>query len=157
MRLNTLSASVLAGLALRVRNDGDTIENLQDKLVQLTDTAKGIQARADAEKRPCTTEENTDIQNCLDAFEDTAAEIERREQIQALEARVSSPGMRRGGADGQLSDKATIKDAATPSSERPQPRTRTPRIEAIDDKGKNGFRSFGEFAKAVLISSAKGA
>lgn len=155
MRMNLIMSAL--ALTLRVRNDGDTLEQLQDKLVQFTESAKNVQARADAEKRPCTKEEETEISNLLDAFEDTTAEIERRERINAAQARLNLPTQRRGDETGTITDTATRAAQADPA---PKPRTAqrgTQRIEAIEDKGKNGFRSFGEFAKAVLLSSARGA
>lgn len=157
MRINSLSGALALALCVRVRNDGDTIEQLQQKLIDLTDAAKNVQNRADAEKRLCTKEEETEISNLLDEFEDVSANIERRERILAAQARLNTPAQRRGDETGEITDAATLAAQRQPE---PRPRTAvraTQRIEALDDKGKNGFRSFGEFAKAVLHGSAKGA
>ena len=55
-----------------------TIEELKDKLVDLSEAANGIQARADAEKRQLSDDERKEVDNIMSTFEDTEAEIEKK-------------------------------------------------------------------------------
>jgi HK97 family phage major capsid protein len=145
-------AAALAGV---FANSERTIEELQNKLLSLHETANGIQAKADAENRPLTTEEQNDIDGCFAAFEDTTAEIERRKHLTSLAARLNQPGAPR------TSTVTEEPAAAAPARVGvPTPRTvtqnRTPRVEALEDRNKWGFKSMGEFATAVRNASGRG-
>jgi HK97 family phage major capsid protein len=150
MKLNALSIAVLAGL--RIYNDAVTLDDLQNKLLDLTDQAQNIQARADAESRQLTDDERTQIDNIFATFEDTEGEIDRRKSIDAMKNKMATPNPRR-----VQPDDAPVVDPSNSAAPAAAPR-RTPRIEAgREDTGKWGFRSFGEFLMSVKNGSQKGA
>lgn len=160
MRINALSLAIAA--PVRIRNDNSTLEDLENRLTAVLESAKSIQARADGEKRPCTAEEDLEIRNYMEAFNDTVAEIERRKSLGAMEAHLRTSAQE--AAEGNLPRMANQDPPArvTPPANNREDQLRaarqrsTVRIEAADDKGKHGFRSFGEFAMSVLKASAKG-
>lgn len=151
----TLALSI-AMLGMRA-DSADTLEQLQNRLIELQEEANNIQARADAEKRELTEDEEKEIEQIFAAFERVEADIERREKIDAINAKVGKPGQRRtqpdnppgGGGDGEEEGRRAPAARAG---------TRTTRVEAVirDDRGKWGFRSQAEFFTAVMMSSAKG-
>lgn len=67
-----------------------TLQELNAKLTTLTASAKAIQTAADSEGRALTAEEEAEIAGIMAAFDVTEKDIERREKIQSLEARVST-------------------------------------------------------------------
>lgn len=153
MKLSTLSLAICAGL--NFRNDSTTIEELQDKLLSLREAAFSLQSKADAEHRPLTQEERADIDGIFAAFDDTEAEIGRRMHLKELNDRVSRPNQRRTQAD-DAPAMAPPAAAAPQQPAQPAPRTRTPRVESLEDRGKWGFRHFGEFAVSVRNACARG-
>ena len=66
----------LAALS-RVFNNADTLEQLQNRLIELKDAANNIQARADAEKRELTADETKEIEEIFVSFENVEADIAR--------------------------------------------------------------------------------
>ena len=142
-----------------VMNDAtaQTIESLQDRLTELRDQANNIQARADAETRPMTEDEEREVGQVFAAFEQTEAEIERRQHIASMNDKVTAP----------LARKTRPEPLDEPNDDDPQaatrqrtparhPRAGMPAQPRSGDAGKWGFRSSGEFLAAVLKSSAKG-
>lgn len=149
MNRNHLCVAIAAGL--RVFNDASevTIEELQNRLLDLSDSATNIQARADAEKRNLTEDERTEIDKISATYEDTEAEIERRQRVADMRAKTAVPQPRKTEADGQQD----------PANKAP---ARTPRVSGGDlaarnDTGKWGFRTQAEFYAAVQKSSQRGA
>lgn len=144
-----------------VRADADAMSNLQNRLVELTQAAANVQARADAEKRGMTDDERKEVKDIFAEFESVQAEIERREQISAMQTATAAPQARQtepnGGTDPQAS--------ANPNASRAQQEAGASRARASvpavpkdhRDTGKWGFRSEAEFYSAVLKSSGKGA
>lgn len=161
MKRTALSTAVIAGIAglavmcttSRYFNEGApvTIEELQEKLVDLQSAATSIQARADAETRPLTEDETREIEQIYAGFEATEAEIDRRQRISGMQSRAAAPtpGARRTESDDAPQNRQDGSQA--------KPKTRTvPAEPRLTDAGKWGFRSAGEFLKAVINSSAKG-
>lgn len=166
MQLVAVSAACVAlafgaELDFPLFNDAATMEQLQNRLLELNDSAKNIQARADAEKRDLTEDEQKEIQQIFAAFEATEADIERRQRIDDMNARLATPNKRQvppepvagtedDDAAGQQAQNAGGSRVLRPSATKvwAQPRT--------TDAGKWGFRSSGEYFSAVLKSSAKG-
>lgn len=155
-KYSTLSLAVAGLLSIRA-DAATTIEELQNKLIRLTEEANTIQARADAENRPLSTQEQADVDSIFDSFEETKNEIARRERIETLNQEIRRPNARQTQHDDEPSQR--VAPAATASAARPDapPRpTRTPRVEALDNRNTFGFRSFGEFAMAVRTASNRG-
>jgi len=164
LNLSALAAALTALPFFRVYNDSHerAIEDLQNKLLTLNEAAQTIQATADAENRLLTDTEQADINGIFASFEDTKAEIERRKQMLAMQRELSAPAPRASMHDDEPHHTEQPAPQA-PRSQGPAPRingavrtARTPRVEALEDKGKYGFRSFGEFAMSVRNASARG-
>jgi len=152
MKNTTMAAAVASALALGMnpRNDAtETLDELKEKLVGLSDNAKNIQARADAEKRPLTVDETKEVQDIFARFGEVEADIERRNQIAEMQAKLAAPAARKTNTDG-----TPVNDPQNAAKPAPKTPSRTPRIEALDDKNKWGFRHFGEYAMAVAGASA---
>lgn len=160
MKKHTTTLTALAcGLAASFRLFADTheqaIEELQDKLLSLNEAAQGLQAKIDAEKRQPTEDEAKELESIFEAFEDTKASIERRKKMQNMQGDLAVPNPRATQHDDEpLHRTPTITNRAqVPPATRPT--GRTPRVEALEDKGKYGFRSFGEFAMSVRAASGR--
>lgn len=157
MKHNTMSVAIAAGLM--IFNDAISLDDLNDKLINLKDAAKNIQAKADAENRPLTGDEESEITKIFDAFEATEAEIERRKGIAGMENRLSEGRGRQTDGEGAAEvDPATPANAKNATT-RAQNASRKvgSRVDPIQDVGKWGFRSSGEFLMAVKNSSQRGA
>lgn len=159
MKLNTLSLSIAAGL--HIFNDAVTLDELNDKLITLKDAAKNIQAKADAEKRSLTEDEETEVGKIFAAFEATEAEIERRKSIAGMEARLSEGRGRRteaeGSGDAEPAPAASGGAAPVTRAQNAARQRIGSRVDAIQDVGKWGFRSSGEYLMAVKNASQRGA
>ena len=160
MNLTALAAAIsAAGFHLYADIHERAIEDLQNKLLTLNEEAQSIQARADGENRQLTDQEQADVNAIFAAFEDTKAEIERRKQMQAMQRDLSTAMPRAAQHDDQSAQMVAAASGTPAAARAAAPaasRTRTPRVEAIEDKGKFGFRSFGEFAMCVRNASARG-
>jgi len=140
---------ILSGICLYVCNDGDTIAELRDNLLDYNQQIETIQAKADAEKRDLTEDEEKQMNALFDSFEATEEEIKRRERIQAQHERLAKAQPRKtdpNDIDPQNSGQ---------QSQQGQGRRQAHLSAQFEDKGKGGFRSFGEFATSVLIASSK--
>lgn len=159
LALTALAVAASFGLsaAATVRNDSvATLESLQNRLIELKDSANNIQARADAERRDLTADEQNEITEIFASFEAVEADIARREQLDAMNAKLNQPQGRK------TTPEVTEDEPAEPTQTQAQARARaqhkpvfaTPRT---TDANKWGFRSQAEFFNAVVKSSAKGA
>lgn len=152
MNRTNLCVALAAGLA--IFNDGAALEDLRDQAAELRDAVNAIQARADAEKRPLTVDEEKEIEKIFAEFENVEANIERRTKIAEVNAKMEQPT----GRKSKPEDLPQNSNAAD-NQDRPPRRERAPRIELVNSqelRGNWGFRSQGEFFAAVLASSAKG-
>jgi HK97 family phage major capsid protein len=131
----------------------EKLRELKDRLLDINEQTQTIQASADAEKRPLTTDEDRQIKNLISEFESVEEEINRREMIAAQTAKLTQ-------SQGRLTDpqEPAPQNNADPEPT-PAPRTsaRQPRIQVISDRGKWGWNNMGDFAMAVRAASNKGA
>jgi HK97 family phage major capsid protein len=134
----------MAALAM-VFNDAETLENLQNKLIELNTAGNSIQARADAEKRDLTADEQKEMSEIFASFAAVEADIERRKQLEELNAKVSAPTGRKSNPEVQDNQEQPRKPY------RPEPQLRDHK-----DANKWGFRSQAEYLGAVVASSRKG-
>lgn len=122
---------------------GPSIEQLQEKLQNLSAQAQAIQDQADADQRELTAEETAQIQAMFEAFDKTEKEIKRREQVEAMQARLNAAGPR-------VTEDPTPRGGPQAAVEQP---LRGHGIEGGDrpgaSKGTNGFVSLGEYALSV--------
>ena len=114
-----------------------TIEEQKARLAELLELAKSIQAKADAEKRNLTNEEETELENALGDFERVEADVKRRERLANQGERLTaSPGRRVAGEQPRVDNALQASTIRTPHA-RPEERARW------------GWRDFGEFAASV--------
>jgi HK97 family phage major capsid protein len=153
------AAAVAAALAMPAHalafNDGgsETIEMLQQRLMDFSASATNIQALAAAEKRDLTTDELTELGNINAAFENTELQIERLEQVAAMTARMAVPQQART----QPQPQPQASDPPEPQARtQPQRRNSVPAQPRQSDTGKWGFRNEAEFLRSVMAGSAKG-
>jgi HK97 family phage major capsid protein len=157
--LAVTAAAVAAAFGLpataHVRADAAELEAMQNRLTELGQNANNIKARATAEKRDLTDDERKDLDQIFAAFEELSADIERHEQVEAMNAKMSAPSGRRTEPDnaGEPSKNATRAQADATRTRASLP------AQAKDHRetGKWGFRSQGDYFAAVVKSSGKGA
>lgn len=150
--MERLEALLLAAVGPQfiIYNDAaPKLDELRDELVTLSDQAKNIQAKADADKRSLSEDEEKEVEGIFARFEEVEAEIERRERIADTQARVAAPVGRKtdpdaDDLDGQPQARATTRRQAVRKS--------YANVRDSSDVGRHGFRSFGEFAQAVKAS-----
>lgn len=155
LTLAVTAAAIAAAYGLssqaHVRADAAaSLEDMQNRLIELSQNANNIKARAEAEKRDLNDDERKDLDQIFSAFEELSADIERHEQLEAINAKVSTPVARKVEDAPAASQTRAQADAAKPRASVPaQPRDNR-------DTGKWGFRSQGEYLSAVVRASAKG-
>jgi HK97 family phage major capsid protein len=121
----------------------DRIEELKARLVEISTTVQGIQDKADQEQRGFSSDEITAVKSLEQEFEDTEAEIERREKARQMEARAAKSAGR-------------LTDPGQPGTGVPQARVRQPdglqhtTLRTVEEKARWGFTNLGDFAKSVL-------
>lgn len=118
----------------------EAIDTLKNRLNELNQTSLAIQAKADAEKRDLTVDEQKEIDLVMTEFDEVEASIKRRERIVAQSARLSEP---------QPRVAAPNPVAATPAVPAPRDGLRNTRLSTQEERQRWGFRDMGEFAMAV--------
>ena len=124
------------------------IEKLKARLAELQDISKGIQAKADAEKRDLKVDEQKELDNVMAEFDEVEANIKRRQRILDQETRLATPEPRR-------TTPAPVA-SATPQFEQPvtnaAPRgdgLQNTRLRTHEERARWGFNNMGEFAQSV--------
>lgn len=135
----------------------DTIESLQNNLLDLRDQMNNVQARADAEKRQLTEDETRDMQNMFANFESIEADISRREKQIEINARMSASAGVKSKPAVQDPEPQNNVDPTTRAQAARQPRASVPAQPRSSDTGKWGFRTAGEFFASVVAGSARNA
>lgn len=134
--LEALLATMPKGVKLFA--DGQPLENLRAKYVQLVDDAKAIQDRADNAGRELTEAEQSDYDAIMDQVEDLQAKIERREQLEDAEQFGNASRGRRSTPQDPSAPEDELSDRAPA-----QPADRSPRAQQW------GWDSFAEFSLGV--------
>ncbi len=116
-----------------------TIEQLKARLVELQEIGKAIQAKADAEKRDLSNEEQTELDSVFAEFENVEADIARRVKLEAQESRL-------GTSQGRVVPPANTAAPADPGASAGM---RNVRLTAAEDRARWGFRNLGEFCMSV--------
>lgn len=149
---------------IRVFAEATTLEQLQDKLVDVNMKMQSIQARGDAEHRALTAEETESIETLFAEFESVEGEIDRRTRLAETNARLAEGTGRRtepaaagsegeGASAGTGARGGTAARAAASAESRRSPAYTRPRIE--DDR-RGGFNNLGQFAQAVKVAQRQG-
>ena len=120
-----------------------TVDALHDRLSQLTQAAKNIQAKADAENRDLLADEQKEISEIFSSFEQTELEIDRRNKLNEMNSRISAPLPRK-------ADNDNLNNSTSQSNKR------IVTASAIEDRNKWGFRSVGEYLASVVSASKRG-
>lgn len=142
-----------AAMAVRAEA-GATLEEMQNRLIELSQNANNIKARAEAEKRDLSDDERKDLDQIFAAFEELEADIDRHQQLEQINAKINKPAGRQaepnaGGDGNPNATRAQLDGQRSRASVPAQPKDHR-------DTGKWGFRSQGEYLAAVVKASAKG-
>lgn len=124
-----------------------TIEELKARLAELNEQAKAIQAKADAEKRDLTSEEESQLETVMADFDKTEADIKRRERISAQGSKLTESAGRRVAPE-QPRNQGGI-EVANVSSIRAG-------VATAAERGRWGWHNFGDFAAAVKSAALNG-
>lgn len=128
----------------------ELMQQLREDLLDLNEQIQVIQAKADADKRDLTQDEENEIEALFNRFNEVEAEIHRRERINAQTSKLRQ-------TVGQQTEPQDVEPQNQPRQNSAdggeghqgfQKRTGYPKIEMIKDR-KCGFHDFGEFANAV--------
>ena len=130
----------------------EKIKELQDKLLDLNERAQVIQATADAENRPLTDDEDRELNSVFTAFDATEEEIRRREAISAQTSKLMQSAGRQTEPQMPEPQAASIE---SPVQHRQSTR-RSPVIHVVEDRGKWGWKTMGEFGMAVRNAGRQG-
>jgi HK97 family phage major capsid protein len=122
------------------------IEKLKARLSELHEIGKGIQAKADAEKRDLTADEQNELDAVMAEFDTVEADIGRRQRILAQEERLGTPQARRTTPAAVGSPVPQI-DNAAPTA--PRDGLRNTIMPTVEQRQRWGFSNFGEFCSAV--------
>ncbi|MDB5847464.1 MAG: major capsid protein [Rhodoferax sp.] len=123
-----------------VFNEAASVEELEQRLLNLAAQAKGIQASADAEGRELTEAEAGQIQSHSREFE-------------AIEARIDAAASRRG----RKTNPEVLEDNTTRAQASGSQRPGVPAVPRAGSRGSGGFQNSGEFLMSVMRASANGA
>lgn len=139
------------------------IEELKERLAVLNQQAQSITRKADEDKRDLTREENQELKACLDAFDQTKADIDELNRLnQQTELLYSGQGRKTEPdqpAQPQIVDMGGGDVAALKPQPQPQQNGTSVRLgNMVYQPGpKNwGFNSLGEFALSVRRASGRG-
>lgn len=131
----------------------EKIRELRDQLLEINERVQTIQATADAESRQLMEDEEKEINAQIAKFEATETEIERRELIVAQTAKLSR-------SQGRITDPQNPEPQNRSADPDSVPFSRMPRgtsrIQVIEDRGKWGWKTLGDFAIAVRNGSRQG-
>lgn len=131
---------------------GASLEDMQNRLIELNQNANNIKARAEAEKRDLNDDERVDLDQIFAAFQELEADIARSERLEEMNAKMSTSQPAKTveqEAQPQAQTRAQF-DAKARASVPAQPRDNR-------DTGKWGFRSQGEFLSSIVAASRTGA
>lgn len=157
--INLAWISALISMGARVFNDGNPIETLKNKLVDLDQSAQDIVNRADAEGRDLTDDETEQVDSILAEFKQVEKDIDRRERLIANNASITEPAPRR--TEPAIINSGVVEPVTTqpgsPDDMQNNGRGNAPRVyrQPRDPaaESRHGFNNFGEFARSVRIAA----
>lgn len=117
------------------------LDELKNKLATLHETSIAIQAKADADKRDLTVDEQSELDLVMAEFEQVEASIQRRERIQAQAARLEAPQPRHAAPNPVA--------VSGPTNAAPRDGLQNTRLSTQQERQRWGFRDMGEFANSV--------
>lgn len=151
-----LTAVSMAALALMAKTkivngpvpDDEQIRAMKDRLTELNETSKAIQAKADAEKRDLTADEQKEIDLVMAEFDDVHASIGRRERINAQATLLSEPQPRQA-APNPVASATPASASAAPAQRAGRDGLRNTRLSTHEERQRWGFRDMGDFSISV--------
>jgi HK97 family phage major capsid protein len=126
------------------------IEQIKARLVELNEIGKAIQAKADAEKRELSADEQKDVDAIFNEFEAGEADIARRERLSAQEKRLDMSAGRVVPPQPlamQNGSSVVVQNGVGPDG------LRNTRLSTREDRARWGFHDLGEFCAAVRSAS----
>lgn len=148
-----------------VRNDGGpisaTIEQMQNRILQITEEINNITATANADARDLTDDERTRFDSLFAEFERLEGDVTRYERNAQINTAVRAGAGRQ--TDPNANGGAPAPVATNPNASRAQAAAGGARASVPAqpkdnrDVGTWGFRSFADYTRAVVASSARGA
>jgi HK97 family phage major capsid protein len=129
----------------------DIIAELQERLVDLNERAQVIQAAADAERRSLASDEQTEIDRIFTEFKSVESDIARRQEIMDQTNKLRQP-LPRIADPNDPEPPVNLAQPQAGTEPQAQPRRARSIIATVENRGKMGFRGFGEFAQAVKNS-----
>jgi predicted phage gp36 major capsid-like protein len=143
----TLIRLPVAALLYRIMADAaDPVEDLQARMLDLQEQATSIQARADAESRDLTEDEQKELDGIFAKFDELDAQLQYRNNIEQRHAKLTETLGRRVKPDSSDDDDDSFAARAAVDQ---RGGVRISLSEDNATRGRWGFRSFGEFASAV--------
>ena len=137
--------------AQHVRMDALGVEGIKVKLVEIHQAMAGLQAKADAEGRLLSADEQTLWNQYQTEFAAYDADLERRLRVEAQAARLAAPiGSRTGGTNAPQAGVQSGQDSRGSFVVGDDVRG------ALGEAGKAGFAHFGQFAAAVRAACLPG-
>jgi HK97 family phage major capsid protein len=127
------------------------IEKLKARLTELHEISKGIQAKADAEKRDMNVDEQKELDAVMSEFDDVEADIKRRERIVNQESRLSTPAGRVVPAAAPGAGTPVAAQMVTNAA--PRDGLMNTRLSTQQERARWGFQSMGEFCRAVRTAA----
>ncbi len=128
------------------------IDELRLQLKEANDRSHETLAKAQAEKRDLTTEEEADLDGLIAASERIQANIDRLEKLGEQTERLNTSNGRKTAPDQPQPPQRADDADEQPTRHLTQPR---PRISVIE-RGNGGFPSLGEFAYHVRLACSRG-
>lgn len=127
------------------------IEKLKARLTELHEISKGIQAKADADKRDLKAEEQAELDAVMAEFDQVEADIKRRERILAQEHRLATPQPRQA-APNPVASADPLQQRAAEPAQPARAGLQNTRLSTVQERARWGFQSMGDFASAVRAS-----
>jgi HK97 family phage major capsid protein len=139
-------------------NADEFIANHRDRQAALVESMQAINARAEAESRDLTADEQRELDGLSNEFDDRERQIQLRDRANAQAALLQAPRPRQTEPDPAEGDDPQNGGTARPqNSAQPQrPAARTPARPNATAGGTMGFRHLGEFANSVRLASMRG-
>jgi len=135
---------------------GMRIQQLQDRLSEINEESESILARAEAEKRNTSPDEDSELDGLLEEFNTTQTTITRMQAVSDMGAQLRGSTGRKTTPDKPGRQPAPETDNDGDDNPRMSGHRPEPNIVVKTDHNRFGFRSFGEQAMAVRESSRDG-
>lgn len=128
------------------------IEKLKARLAELQEITKGIQARADSERRDLTVDEQRELDNVMVEFDQVEANINRRQRIIDQENRLSRPAESRTVPAAPIAASPATNLAPAAAAPASRDGLQNTRLRTVEERQRWGFNNLGEFAQAVRLA-----